>query len=197
MYVFVTIKCARVYAYMVCECDCEASLCEVPPLGPHILQHLTVWCQDLTLAVCLSPFSAKRQNPSRTLQWIAKPFPSKMNERSLLHTQTHTLKHTALLNIITARIAKFCQNKDGVTSKSSSGEKNWSDMICSVYAFCWSLFIATVGVMSLRVCQDVSSWYVTLTVKKKKKRAQNVFFFPLSLWFQLTPRKFAFLGFKF
>lgn len=96
----------------VCKCLCAcvcAHACVTasitvwggPPwASPPILQHLTVWCRDLTLAVCLSPFSVKRPNPTRTLEKIAKPIPSKINERFYCflfcfsaHTQPAQVNH--------------------------------------------------------------------------------------------------------
>lgn len=59
---------------------------ELPPGCPH---PLTVWCQDLTFAVCRSLFSAKRPNPTST---ITKSIPSKMTHiRIHAHTQTEKL----------------------------------------------------------------------------------------------------------
>lgn len=53
------------------------------PRGPYALQHLAGPRQDLTLAACLPlQFSATDKNPSRTLQKIAKPFPSQKNKKS-------------------------------------------------------------------------------------------------------------------
>lgn len=153
----------------VCGCKrlgVRSPLGRQPP--PTILQHLPVWCQALTPAVCLSLFSAKQPNPSRTLlKKIVKTYSFK-NEWKLYSPPP---SHTALLEIITQRIGKLCQNKDNMTSKSSRAKKHRSDVMCSLCVICWSLFM---GVMSL--CVGISiPWYVTLTVKIKLSLSLSIY----------------------
>lgn len=116
------------------KCVCKY-LCARSPLGaPPSFSIFNVWCQDLTLAVCLSPFLAKRPNPTRTLQKDYKTHSFKNEWKVFLFFPLHSL-----LKIITPRIGKFCQSEDDMTYKPSRGKKHCLEVICPVRVFSWSL----------------------------------------------------------
>ena len=143
-----------------------------PSTSPCLMSGSDTRCLSLLI---FSQTTKSHQNPAKRL-W--KPIPSKMNES---YTPSPPPTHTALLEIITPRIGKLCQNKDDMTSKSSRGKKHRSDVMCSLCVICWSLFM---GVMSLRVGLSVP-WYVTLTVKIKLSLSLSPFIYSLSRNFLL------------
>ena len=168
--VFFKCMCLRRALVRVCMCVRSPLGCPPTTTTATILQHLPVWCQDLTPAVCLSLFSAKRQNPTRT--------PLKDCENLFLQKW---MKATPPLPPNTHSLVGDNQNKDDMTSKSSRGKKHRSDVMCSLCVICWSLFM---GVMSLRVGLSVP-WYVTLTVKIKLSLSPSPFIYSLSRNFLL------------
>lgn len=101
IYVYLNV---RVCDHKVCECNCER-LCVRSPFGPvphpstsHCLMSASDTCCLSFLT--LSQTTKSQQNPAKDCEIF-----SFKNEWKVPPT------HTALLNIITPRIAKFCQNR--------------------------------------------------------------------------------------